>query len=61
MEWLAENWLWVVIGIAFVAMHLFGHGGHGGHGGHEGTGGNRKARREAAEGRDEGTPPAHRH
>ncbi|WP_422022350.1 DUF2933 domain-containing protein [Pyruvatibacter mobilis] len=33
MAWLAENWVWVLIGIAFVAMHLFGHGGHGGHGG----------------------------
>lgn len=33
MEWLAENWFWVVIGILFVAMHMFGHGGHGGHGG----------------------------
>ena len=31
MAWLAANWFWVVIGIAFVAMHLFGHGGHGGH------------------------------
>lgn len=31
MEWLAENWLWVLIGAAFVLMHLFGHGGHGGH------------------------------
>lgn len=29
MNWLAENWFWVVIGIVFVAMHLFGHGGHG--------------------------------
>ena len=34
MEWLAQNWLWVLIGILFVVMHLFGHGGHGGHGGH---------------------------
>ena len=33
MEWLTENWFWVVIGVAFIAMHLFGHGGHGGHGG----------------------------
>lgn len=33
MAWLAENWIWVLIGIAFVAMHLFGHGRHGGHGG----------------------------
>ena len=38
MAWLAENWVWVLIGIAFVAMHLFGHGGHGGHGGHSGGG-----------------------
>jgi len=36
MEWLTENWFWVLIGILFVAMHMFGHGGHGGggHGGH---------------------------
>ena len=33
MEWLAENWLWVFIGVVFVGMHLFGHGCHGGHGG----------------------------
>lgn len=33
MQWLSENWVWVLVGIAFVAMHLFGHGGHGGHGG----------------------------
>jgi len=32
MEWLTENWIWVLIGIAFVAMHMFGHGKHGGHG-----------------------------
>ena len=31
MRWLAVNWFWVVTGVAFVAMHLFGHGGHGGH------------------------------
>ncbi len=31
MEWLTQNWYWVVIGIAFVALHMFGHGGHGGH------------------------------
>jgi len=33
MEWLAENWLWVLIGIVFIVMHMFGHGGHGGHDG----------------------------
>ena len=32
MDWLSENWVWIVVGVAFVAMHLFGHGGHGGHG-----------------------------
>lgn len=31
MEWLAENWFWLLIGILFVGMHMFGHGGHGGH------------------------------
>ena len=34
MTWLTANWFWVVIFVAFAAMHLFGHGGHSGHGGH---------------------------
>ena len=39
MAWLTENWVWVLFGVAFVAMHMFGHGGHGGHGGgHRGHG-----------------------
>lgn len=42
MEWFAENWLWVLIGILFVAMHLFGHGGHGGHNGQGERGGTDK-------------------
>ena len=33
MEWFVTNWFWLLVGIAFVALHLFGHGGHGGHGG----------------------------
>jgi hypothetical protein len=33
MEWINQNWFWLLIGIVFVGMHLFGHGGHGGHGG----------------------------
>ena len=33
MQWLSENWLFVLIAVGMVAMHLFGHGGHGGHGG----------------------------
>lgn len=39
MAWLTENWIWVLFGVAFIAMHLFGHGGHGGQGGHGGHGG----------------------
>jgi hypothetical protein len=31
MQWLSENWIFLLVAIAFVAMHLFGHGGHGGH------------------------------
>src|SRR3546814_17780482 len=38
MQWLSENWVWVLIGVAFLAMHMFGHGGHGGHGGSGGGG-----------------------
>ena len=34
MQWLQLNWFWVLIGIAFIGMHMFGHGGHGGHGKH---------------------------
>lgn len=35
MEWLANNWFWVLIFILFIGIHMFGHGGmHGGHGGH---------------------------
>lgn len=33
MEWLTANWFFVLIFIAFAAMHMFGHGGHSGHGG----------------------------
>ena len=39
MEWLTTNWLWLLIFVAFIAMHLFGHGSHGSHGGHGGHGG----------------------
>jgi len=51
MEWLAENWFWVVIGVAFIAMHMFGHGGHGGHGG-----GDRQPRNDEGE-KDEARRP----
>ena len=42
MKWLAENWLWIIFAIAFVAMHMFGHGGHSGHGGQENNNNNEK-------------------
>ena len=32
MEWLSQNWIWVLFFVGMIAMHLFGHGGHGGHG-----------------------------
>jgi len=31
MDWLSQNWVWVLFSAAFIAMHLFGHGGHGEH------------------------------
>jgi hypothetical protein len=34
MNWLAQNWIWIVFAAAFVAMHAFGHGGHGRHADH---------------------------
>lgn len=39
MDWLAQNWIWVVFFALFIGMHLFGHGGHGGGGGHGDHGG----------------------
>ena len=33
MEWLSQNWVWVLLFAGMIAMHLFGHGRHGGHGG----------------------------
>lgn len=30
MEWLSENWVFLLVVIGMVVMHLFGHGGHGG-------------------------------
>ncbi len=34
VEWLRDNWFFLLMFILFIAMHLFGHGMHGGHGGH---------------------------
>lgn len=45
MEWIIENWFWILVFVGFLALHLFGHGGHrshsgpgGCHPGHEGEG-----------------------
>ena len=32
MEWLSQNWIWVLFLVGMMAMHMFGHGGHGAHG-----------------------------
>lgn len=47
MAWFTANWFWVLILIAFIAMHIFGHGGHGGHSGH--GGGDRQRRKDEGE------------
>ena len=33
MRWIADNVFWLVVGVAFIWMHLKMHRGHG-HGGH---------------------------
>lgn len=36
MNWIFDNWLVILLGVGFIAFHLFGHSGHGGHrGGHK--------------------------
>lgn len=35
MEWISQNWVWVLFAVGMIAMHMFGHGGHGGHGGNQ--------------------------
>ncbi len=31
MEWLTQNWIWLLIFGIFIGMHVFGHGCHGKH------------------------------
>lgn len=58
MDWLSENWVFLLVVIAMMAMHLFGHGGHGGHGGgrHRDPDDERKDQPDEA-----GSRPGHRH
>jgi len=37
MDWLSQYWVWILIGAAFVGIHLFAHG-PGGHAAHGGSG-----------------------
>ena len=49
MAWFTANWFWVLIFIAFIAMHLFCHGGHGGHRHSDHRGGDRQRSRDEGE------------
>ncbi|CAH0537701.1 hypothetical protein VMF7928_01253 [Vibrio marisflavi CECT 7928] len=33
MEWITENWGWVLFGVVFIAFHFFGHGHNHSHSG----------------------------
>ncbi len=59
MEWLAENWFWVVVFVAFFAIHLFGHGGHGGGG--CGHGGHGRSDQDEGGDKDRQNPAGHQH
>lgn len=72
MQWLSQNGFFVLLALAFIALHLFGHG-HGGHGGHSRnrSAGDRRGSDEAHDHGDsarpaatsQGSPPgsSHRH
>lgn len=36
MEWLIDNWIWILLLGGCLLMHFTMHGGHGSHGGHTG-------------------------
>ena len=59
MDWLSANWVWILIAVAFAAMHLFAHGGHGGHGGHSED--ERRSSREPSDKREDDKSVGHRH
>lgn len=61
MDWLTQNWIWVVIFVLFIGMHLFGHGGHGGRGGHGGCGGGDGQRPVGGKRPGEDKPQGHQH
>jgi hypothetical protein len=55
MQWVLDNWIWILFGVGMVAMHMFGHGGHDGHGDH---GKNRDAGSRTEPESQPGLPPA---
>ena len=61
MEWISQNWVWVLFFVAFMVMHMFGHGGHGGHGGHRADDDGAPAPRPAGEGGQRTIGQGHRH
>ncbi len=47
MEWVLENWIFILFAALFIGMHVFGfgcggHGKHGAHGGDKGHDGHRE-------------------
>lgn len=48
MNWIRENWFWIVVGVLFIWMHTRMHGGHG-HAGHGGGGRGHSRERRAGE------------
>lgn len=58
MDWLVQNWVWVLVFAAFIGMHMFGHGGHGGHSGH---GGEENKRPIDAKEQSKNRPQGHHH
>ncbi len=61
MEWLLQNWVWVLFFAGFIAMHLFGHGGHGSHGRHrDGRNDPKPAKKDSVQ-RNSEQGPGHQH
>jgi hypothetical protein len=64
MQWLADNWIWLVVIGGMVGMHMFGHG-HGAHGKGGGGGccggGTDKAKEPGAANREPGAASGHQH
>ena len=61
MEWLSQNWVWLLFFAGMVAMHMFGHGGHGGHGGHAGDQNDLKGTSKDRASRTPEQEPGHHH